>query len=370
ADGGRGRRRRGDHGLDLQRRLRGPEQPPRRARAAPRALADLAGRGDADVRPRRGVDAHRLLHGHLPGGAAGRAARARGGHDGGRRWPVDPVPEADLAAAAPHHVRPARGERGVLAAGLRHRLRAHRRRSRLRHDGADPVHLPDRVHERGDGLRERDRGRVRADPARVHRPAVAGEPTRGGGGMTSLVHDTRPALEAPAAAPAARRSRMTPGRWVVWALLVGGALVMAFPVYWILVTALTPGGQSRSGEFYLWPSEPTLANFAEAFASQPVGRWIVNSIVIAGIGTAITVIVALMAGYAFAKFSFRGRGVLFGAFLVTIVVPAQVTLVPSFLVVVDLHLVDTIWAVILPRAGDAIAVFIARQFMLKIPDAL
>jgi ABC-type glycerol-3-phosphate transport system permease component len=188
--------------------------------------------------------------------------------------------------------------------------------------------------------------------------------------MTSLVHDTRPALEAPAAAPAARRSRMTPGRWVVWALLVGGALVMAFPVYWILVTALTPGGQSRSGEFYLWPSEPTLANFAEAFASQPVGRWIVNSIVIAGIGTAITVIVALMAGYAFAKFSFRGRGVLFGAFLVTIVVPAQVTLVPSFLVVVDLHLVDTIWAVILPRAGDAIAVFIARQFMLKIPDAL
>ncbi|GAA0931853.1 carbohydrate ABC transporter permease [Pseudonocardia zijingensis] len=188
--------------------------------------------------------------------------------------------------------------------------------------------------------------------------------------MTSIAQDTRPALETPAAVPAARRNRMTPGRWVVWALLVCGALVMAFPVYWILVTAVTPGGQSQSGEFYLWPSEPTLANFAEAFESQPVGRWILNSVVIAGIGTAITVIVALMAGYAFAKFSFRGRGVLFGAFLVTIVVPAQVTLVPSFLVVVDLRLVDTIWAVILPRAGDAIAVFIARQFMLKIPDAL
>jgi ABC-type glycerol-3-phosphate transport system permease component len=188
--------------------------------------------------------------------------------------------------------------------------------------------------------------------------------------MTSLAQDARQALETPAAAPAARQARMTPGRWAVWALLVGGALVMAFPVYWILVTAVTPGGQSQSGEFYLWPAEPTLANFAEAFASQPVGRWIVNSLVIAGIGTAITVIVALMAGYAFAKFSFRGRNLLFGAFLVTIVVPAQVTLVPSFLVVVNLGLVDTIWAVILPRAGDAIAIFIARQFMLKIPDAL
>jgi multiple sugar transport system permease protein len=188
--------------------------------------------------------------------------------------------------------------------------------------------------------------------------------------MTSLAQDTRPVPATATAVPAARPARMTPGRWLVWALLVGGALVMAFPVYWILVTAVTPGGQSQSGEFYLWPSAPTFGNFAEAFASQPVGRWIVNSLVIAGIGTAITVVVALMAGYAFAKFSFRGRNLLFGAFLVTIVVPAQVTLVPSFLVVVDLRLVDTIWAVILPRAGDAIAIFIARQFMLKIPDAL
>ena len=167
-----------------------------------------------------------------------------------------------------------------------------------------------------------------------------------------------------------RSTAMTPRRWAIWALLVIGALIMAFPVYWILVTALTPGGQSRSGEFYLWPTEPTLDNFTEAFAAQPVGQWIGNSLVIAAIGTAITVVVALLAGYAFAKFEFRGRNLLFGAFLVTIVIPAQVTLVPSFLVVVNLRLVDTIWAVILPRAADAIAIFIARQFMLKIPNAL
>jgi ABC-type glycerol-3-phosphate transport system permease component len=163
---------------------------------------------------------------------------------------------------------------------------------------------------------------------------------------------------------------MTPRRWAIWALLVVGALIMAFPVYWILVTALTPGGQSQSGKFYLWPSEPTLDNFREAFSAQPVAQWILNSLVIAAIGTVITVVVALLAGYAFAKFEFRGRNLLFGALLVTIVIPAQVTLVPSFLVVVNLRLVDTIWAVILPRAADAIAIFIARQFMLKIPIAL
>ena len=65
--------------------------------------------------------------------------------------------------------------------------------------------------------------------------------------MTSIAQDARPALESRAAVPAVQRSRMTPGRWVVWALLVCGALVMAFPVYWILVTAVTPGGQSARG---------------------------------------------------------------------------------------------------------------------------
>ena len=187
----------------------------------------------------------------------------------------------------------------------------------------------------------------------------------------STVRTTRPA---PAAAPpvAARRPRrrQSPRRWLLLAGLAILAVLMVFPLYWMVVSALTPGGQSQSSQFYLWPAEPTLANFTEVFSTQPVWRWIGNSLLISVVTTAISVCVSLGAGYALAKFSFFGKGLLYTAFLVTIMIPIQVTLVPSFLVVARLGLVDSPWAVILPTAFDVVGIFIARQFMLSVPGAL
>lgn len=178
----------------------------------------------------------------------------------------------------------------------------------------------------------------------------------------------------PATTAAARtrggRPRTSPRRWLLVALLTALALMMVFPLYWMVVSALTPGGQSQSSEFYLWPAEPTFANFSEVFSTQPVWRWIANSLFIAVVTTAISVCVSLGAGYALAKFSFWGKGLLYAAFLVTIMIPIQVTLVPSFLVVARLGLVDSPWAVILPTAFDVVGIFIARQFMLSVPNAL
>lgn len=168
----------------------------------------------------------------------------------------------------------------------------------------------------------------------------------------------------------AARAARSPRHWLLCAALAALAILMAFPVYWMVVSALTPGGQSQSSEFYLFPSDPTFSNFTEVFSQQPVWRWLGNSIFIATIGTALSVFVSLLAGYALAKFRFRGRGVLFAAFLVTIMIPIQVTLVPSFLIIARVGLVDTPWAVILPTLFDAVGIFIARQFMMSVPDAL
>lgn len=165
-------------------------------------------------------------------------------------------------------------------------------------------------------------------------------------------------------------ARMTPGRWAIWALLLAGGLVMIFPVYWMFATAFAPRGSLLDGTFRLWPPSLTLDNLREAWKSQPVGRWTVNSVITTVAGVAITVLVSLLAGYAFAKYRFRGRNVVFLAVLLTIMVPIQVIMVPEFLVVAKLDLVGTLWAVILPRAAEGIAVFIARQFMLGIPDEL
>ncbi|KTR50844.1 carbohydrate ABC transporter permease [Curtobacterium oceanosedimentum] len=170
--------------------------------------------------------------------------------------------------------------------------------------------------------------------------------------------------------PARRSTRNRPRRWLLVAVLTALAVIMVFPLYWMIVSALTPGGQSQSGSFYLFPADPSFDNYAQVFSTQPVWRWLGNSALITSLGTALSVVVSLMAGYALAKFRFHGRGLLYAAFLVTIMIPIQVTIVPSFLVVAKMGLVDSPWAVILPTVFDVVGIFIARQFMLGVPDAL
>lgn len=192
--------------------------------------------------------------------------------------------------------------------------------------------------------------------------------------MTSTA--TRPAVETRPPAPAARRStaprseRMTVGRWVVWALLVCGGLIMFFPVYWVFVTAISPGGLAQTSGFSLWPHRFNLDIFKQAFAEQPIKTWMINSLVIAVASVLISVFISLLAGYAFAKYRFRGRNALFGLMLLTIMVPIQVVVVPEFVIISKLGLVNSNWSVILPSAAQAISIFMARQFLVAVPDEL
>lgn len=188
--------------------------------------------------------------------------------------------------------------------------------------------------------------------------------------MSTTLRPAASPATSPSAQPLRGRARTSPRRWLLVAGLTALALLMVFPLYWMVISALTPGGQSQSSEFYLFPAEPSFANFSEVFSTQPVWRWIANSMFIAVVTTAISVCVSLGAGYALAKYRFMGKGLLYTAFLITIMIPIQVTLVPSFLVVARLGLVDSPWAVILPTAFDVVGIFIARQFMLAVPNAL
>ena len=167
-----------------------------------------------------------------------------------------------------------------------------------------------------------------------------------------------------------RSDRMTPGRWVIWAGLMLGGLVMLFPVYWVLVTALSPGGLAQGTGFRLWPDRVDLGVFGRAFTDQPVARWLLNSAVIAVASVVLSVVVSLLAGYAFAKYRFRGRNPLFALMLVTIMVPIHVIMVPEFVIVSRLGLVNSPWAVVLPTAAQAVTIFMARQFLAGLPDEL
>jgi ABC-type glycerol-3-phosphate transport system permease component len=103
---------------------------------------------------------------------------------------------------------------------------------------------------------------------------------------------------------------------------------------------------------------------------MPFLRWFWNSTVIAVVAVVITVTLNLLCGYAFAKFRFAGRDVLFIAVLSALMIPVQVIIVPLFFVVSDLGLLNSYWGVILPRAAEAFGIFMVRQFMVSIPDEL
>ena len=154
------------------------------------------------------------------------------------------------------------------------------------------------------------------------------------------------------------------------ALAVVIAGVILFPLYWMVVVALSSRSELFSGTLRLWPRDLTLDNFRRVFSSFPVATWFGNSVAIAVVVAVITVVVSLLAGYAFAHLSFRGSGVLFLIALSTLMIPVQVIMVSLFELVTRLGLYGSYWAVILPSAASGFGVFLARQFILAIPRDL
>ena len=148
------------------------------------------------------------------------------------------------------------------------------------------------------------------------------------------------------------------------------SLVFLFPILWMLLTALKPASEIFGRTLHFLPTHPAWHNFAAAWSTYNVRYWLLNSTLLAILGGALNITLDLLAGYAFAKFQFPGRDVLFVIFLCTLMLPAQVFIVPQFMTVAALGGVNTYWAVLLPRAAETYGVFLARQFLQSFPDEL
>lgn len=159
-------------------------------------------------------------------------------------------------------------------------------------------------------------------------------------------------------------------RLLLVAGLAAAAFLSLFPIFWMLLTALRPRSEIFTRELHFWPSRFAVENIARAFATYPIGEWLTNSTLVALLGGGLTIALDLLAGYAFAKYRFPGRDLLFAIFLGTLMLPIQVLIVPQFMTVAALHGIDTLWAVIVPRAAETYGVFLARQFFSNVPDEL
>lgn len=157
---------------------------------------------------------------------------------------------------------------------------------------------------------------------------------------------------------------------LLYALLLPAALLVAFPLIWMVLASLMPQGAASAYPPPLWPEQFTFEHYATLFERVDMGRYLLNSTLLATIVTLVSLLFNSMAGYAFAKLRFRGREPLFRTLLAVLVVPVQVAMLPLFLLMRELHLVNTYGGVIVPAAATVFGIFLIRQFALSIPDSL
>ncbi len=159
-------------------------------------------------------------------------------------------------------------------------------------------------------------------------------------------------------------------RALVYLALTIVAIVMALPFYYMIVTSFKSSSEMAAPTVSLIAHEPTIDPFVKLFDGSLFWRSCLNSIVVAGLATLGTVILCPLAGYAFAKHTFPGRDALFVTLLATMMIPGTVLLVPGFLLARDFGWLDTWLPLIVPGLAGAFGVFLARQFIEKIPDSL
>jgi multiple sugar transport system permease protein len=143
--------------------------------------------------------------------------------------------------------------------------------------------------------------------------------------------------------------------------------VMVLPLVWMLVTSVESLDQTRHFPPTLIPTSIHWSNYRDAWNQAPFGRFFVNSVIVTGTAVLSNLILCSLAGYAFARLRFLGRELLFVALLATLMVPFQVIMIPTFLIVQHLGLVDSLGGLIAPNLVTPFGIFLLRQFFRTLP---
>jgi multiple sugar transport system permease protein len=150
-------------------------------------------------------------------------------------------------------------------------------------------------------------------------------------------------------------------------LLIAAAIAFLAPFGFIVLTSLMSTNQALSAD--LWPHPFRLQNFVDVFTKAPLWRWTLNTMLYSCLSTIGVVVSSIPVAYALARLRWRGRDAAFLVVLIALMLPPQVSVVPLYLMWAKLHLVGTLWPLIIPNwLGDAFTIFLLRQFFLTIPE--
>jgi multiple sugar transport system permease protein len=183
--------------------------------------------------------------------------------------------------------------------------------------------------------------------------------------MTAI--QTRPGSSSTLGGRAGQRAASA---WWIYLLLILGLLLMVGPFLWMLLGSLKPPAEFLVSPPTFLPEAPTTNNYERLFGQLDFPRFFFNSSLVALVVTIGNVLFCPMLGYALAKLHWRGKGLIMGLVLATLMVPAGITLIPNFVLMRNLGLVNTYPGLILPFLVGPFGVFLTRQFMYGIPDEL
>ena len=155
---------------------------------------------------------------------------------------------------------------------------------------------------------------------------------------------------------------------IFYLLLVFGALMFLYPFMWMITATLVP--ESDISSFSIIPSTLTLNSYTQMFDKIPIGRALLNSILVASSVTAGVLIFGSMVGYALSRLEFKGRNLIFYIIIFTMTLPFQITLIPQYIIMVKLGWVDTYLALIVPYLMNALSIIMFRQYFKSIPQDL
>jgi putative chitobiose transport system permease protein len=155
------------------------------------------------------------------------------------------------------------------------------------------------------------------------------------------------------------------------AMLLLLALLVLLPLLWLVSTSLKgPGENIFTSPPALLPRQPDLSAYRQLFASQPMATYLRNSAIVSGLAVLANLLFCSLAAYPLARLRFRGRGPVLALVVATILIPFQVVMIPLYLLMVQIGLRNSLWALILPQAATAFGIFLLRQSFQAVPVEL
>ena len=159
-------------------------------------------------------------------------------------------------------------------------------------------------------------------------------------------------------------------RLLIFCILLIVSIIIVLPYVWMLSNSFKTTMETLTDPMHIIPQEPTTAGYEKVLTKSPFFRWLWNSCFVTGINTIVILFTSSIVGYIFARFNFKGRSFLFAMLLFTMMVPAQVTMITTFIIIDGVGLYNSVWALIIPSFVNVFGIYLCKQYCEEIPKEL